>query len=149
LTLSADTFWDFSCNLYAKQGVAQSCLSLQDIYGCNVNVLLLCVFLHEQGYALTPDQLVTIVDAITESDTCLAAHRAKRVAAKKGDPKHYQWLKQQELDLEKHQQALLINLVNQLPVKIKNHDPIEAFLAYYQLDDETKHNLVLPVKASS
>jgi len=38
-------FWEFSLDVYARSGVAQACLSLQDRHGCDVNVLLLCLWL--------------------------------------------------------------------------------------------------------
>ena len=36
------SFWDFSVNTYRQPGVADACLSLQDRFGCDVNVLLYC-----------------------------------------------------------------------------------------------------------
>lgn len=37
-----DSFWDFSVNTYGRPGVADACLSLQDRFGCDVNMLLYC-----------------------------------------------------------------------------------------------------------
>ena len=37
-----DNFWDFSVSTYRQPGVAEACLSLQDRFGCDVNVLLYC-----------------------------------------------------------------------------------------------------------
>ena len=37
-------FWDYSLMLYARAGVSDACLSLQDEYGLNVNLLLFCVW---------------------------------------------------------------------------------------------------------
>ncbi len=37
-----DNFWDFSVSTYRQPGVADACLSLQDRFGCDVNVLLYC-----------------------------------------------------------------------------------------------------------
>lgn len=36
--------WDFSLRIYRKPGVADACLFLQDRYGLNVNVILMCVW---------------------------------------------------------------------------------------------------------
>jgi len=38
-------FWEFSLAAYARPGVADACLSLQDRHGCEVNLLLLCLWL--------------------------------------------------------------------------------------------------------
>ena len=38
---STASFWDFSVGTYRRPGVADACLSLQDRYGLDVNVLLL------------------------------------------------------------------------------------------------------------
>ena len=38
----SDGFWDFSVSTYAQPGVADACLSLQDRFGVDVNLLLYC-----------------------------------------------------------------------------------------------------------
>lgn len=40
-----NAFWRFSCAVYAGAGVAEACLELQDRQGCDVNLLLLAVWL--------------------------------------------------------------------------------------------------------
>lgn len=42
-------FWDFSLEVYGKPRVADSCIYLQDRYGMNVNLLLLCVWAGAAG----------------------------------------------------------------------------------------------------
>ena len=37
-------FWDFSLRIYARPGVADECLDLQERYDANVNLLLFCAF---------------------------------------------------------------------------------------------------------
>jgi uncharacterized protein (TIGR02444 family) len=54
----ADPFWDFSVDLYGRPGVADACLFLQDQYGLNVNLTLLCVWCGARGPGkLTADQV--------------------------------------------------------------------------------------------
>jgi len=43
----AAAFWNYSLRIYARPGVADACISLQDRHGCDVNVLLLCLWLAE------------------------------------------------------------------------------------------------------
>ena len=37
---ASESFWDYSNRIYRKTGVTQCCLSLQDLYGLDVNLLL-------------------------------------------------------------------------------------------------------------
>lgn len=46
------SFWDFSLQHYARPGVADVCLQLQDERGLNVNLLLWCLWLEECGLEL-------------------------------------------------------------------------------------------------
>ena len=45
----ADVFWTYSLAMYAKPGVAELCLNLQDEHGFDVNLLLLCFWIAEEG----------------------------------------------------------------------------------------------------
>jgi uncharacterized protein (TIGR02444 family) len=45
LALAMDNaFWDFSCAVYAAPGVREACLALQDRFGLDVNLALLCAW---------------------------------------------------------------------------------------------------------
>ncbi|MFC3094083.1 TIGR02444 family protein [Alteromonas sediminis] len=147
MTLRADDFWQFSCQHYMKEGVAKSCLTLQDNFGCNVNLLLLCVFLEQANKGLSIEQCAYLHRAIEHDDNTLKAHREIRKAAKHGNQSNYNSLKQQELALERAQQENLIAAFNGMPKAQKSYDPIDTFLAYYDLDENSKNTLVLPVKA--
>jgi uncharacterized protein (TIGR02444 family) len=45
-------FWNFSLEIYARTGVAEACLALQNEFGVDVNMVLYCVWLADQGRAL-------------------------------------------------------------------------------------------------
>lgn len=49
--------WDFSLQQYARAGVADACLRLQDEQGVNVNLLLWCVWLEQRGLTLDTARL--------------------------------------------------------------------------------------------
>lgn len=50
MTRQAPTaFWRFSLRLYARPGVESACLWLQDHWGADVNLLLLCCWLGREG----------------------------------------------------------------------------------------------------
>jgi uncharacterized protein (TIGR02444 family) len=41
---AASRFWDFSVGLYGRPGVEDACLTLQDGFGADVNVVLFCLW---------------------------------------------------------------------------------------------------------
>ena len=51
------SLWDFSLAHYARAGVADACLHLQDAHGVNVNLLLWCAWLEEHGLTLDATRL--------------------------------------------------------------------------------------------
>jgi len=55
-------FWDFSLQRYGEAGVADACLSLQDDYGLDVNMVLLCVWYGNCHGRFTRDQLHQLTD---------------------------------------------------------------------------------------
>ncbi|MBB3066845.1 TIGR02444 family protein [Limibacillus halophilus] len=50
-------FWSFSLETYAKPGVAEACLALQDKYGLDVNLLLFCCWAARNGRRLSQEDL--------------------------------------------------------------------------------------------
>lgn len=105
--LPAERFWEYSLAVYSKPGVAQNCLKLQDNHGLNVNLLLLCHWLVTQEYPVSDEVLSALSDAVAVTERTLSKHRANRKAAK-GSPQ-YEALKEQELTLEREQQAALVD----------------------------------------
>ena len=51
MSTQSQDFWNFSMELYAKKGVADACLDLQDGFGIDVNLLLFC-FWHGCHYGI-------------------------------------------------------------------------------------------------
>jgi len=53
-------FWNFSLAVYGASAVQDECLHLQDQFGLDVNLILLCAFLGAvHGVALTPQDIAT------------------------------------------------------------------------------------------
>ncbi len=50
-------FWNFSLELYDREGVAAACLKLQDAYQLDVNLLLFC-FWHGSAYGRIDQELL-------------------------------------------------------------------------------------------
>jgi len=62
----ANAFWNFSLEVYAVPGVADECLSLQDRFGIDVNLLLFGAYMGRQGVLLSRDDMAqtsTLVQA--------------------------------------------------------------------------------------
>ncbi|MGH6664348.1 MAG: TIGR02444 family protein [Pseudolabrys sp.] len=53
-------FWDFSIAVYGASRVERECLALQDQFGLDINLVLLCAFLGRDGIALTPDDIASV-----------------------------------------------------------------------------------------
>jgi uncharacterized protein (TIGR02444 family) len=54
-------FWNFSIAVYGASAVQDECLSLQDQFGLDVNLVLLCAFLGAvHGVTLTSDDIATV-----------------------------------------------------------------------------------------
>ena len=53
------SLWDFSLATYARPGVAEACLALQDRFGQDVNLLLWALWLGTRGHRLRPDELAS------------------------------------------------------------------------------------------
>jgi uncharacterized protein (TIGR02444 family) len=49
-------FWTFSLDVYARPGVAQECLALQERYGVDINALLFCAWAGAVQRALLSDR---------------------------------------------------------------------------------------------
>lgn len=130
--VTAEDFWQTSLTLYAKPGVAQICLQLQDDFHCNVNVLLFVVYCEIKQVSLSTNQLDQLTRAIAKSDEAICEARQKRRQAKHSAPKDYEALKAKELALEKCQQQELVNTYHQF-----SHDPnggssVSAYLDWKQ-----------------
>lgn len=105
---SANQFWQYSLAFYASPRVKDVCLELQDRYGFNVNMLLLCGYLEQKSLRLSRADLRILLKNIAQIDQQTRLIRKKRVIAKKAEPAHYQQLLREELALEKQQQQQLI-----------------------------------------
>ena len=115
----ASPFWDFSLRLYARAGVAPSCLRLQERHGIDVNLLFCCLWLGMAGQGCTRRDVARMIGRVrtlheqvvkplrtartalkrilaTETEELLPAAGALRAAVKKS-----------ELDAEHLEQVML------------------------------------------
>ena len=59
-------FWDFSLQIYGKEGVAPACLKLQERHQIDVNILLYCVWAGHSGNRLERGHILALKDAVGE-----------------------------------------------------------------------------------
>jgi len=63
--ITENPFWYFSLEFYGQSNVASSCIVLQDSMGADVNVLLYCCWIANEGAAaIEPAELVEIIQGI-------------------------------------------------------------------------------------
>lgn len=123
--LKAGDFWRYSASRYAKGEIAPQAILLQDQHGVNVNVLLLICWCIEHGFIINLPQLNSVISAIEGTEVVLKKQRDARKRARPVDASsqdyaqalaHYNQLKEDELELEKGQQQVMVDAVNSLNV---------------------------------
>ncbi|MFT6300270.1 MAG: hypothetical protein ACJA2R_000273 [Saprospiraceae bacterium] len=68
---SQNCLWSYSLTHYARAGVSDQCLSLQDDYEANINILLLCCWLGSNGSEIGNKDLVAAWEKIMQWDACI------------------------------------------------------------------------------
>ncbi len=59
-TAPENPFWEFSLNAYERSGVAESCITLQDRHGLDVNLLLFAAWSGRCGHSLSAAELALL-----------------------------------------------------------------------------------------
>jgi uncharacterized protein (TIGR02444 family) len=116
MRLPPSPFWDFSVATYGQEGVAPACLSLQDRYGLDVNLLLYCCWSGARGVRLSAAELALLIDAVRAWQTEVvrrlrAVRRFLKAGGSGAPPDQAEALRQRvaavELDAEHMEQLLL------------------------------------------
>ena len=134
--LNKDDFWQFACTLYAKPGQQNTLLALQNQQGINVNLCLLLYYLDSLNLSINTAQLSHLQKVVSEFDTlALQPLRATRsyLKANQNTISDYAIIRAEllstELKLEKQQQHMLIETVNELElVKLSEPNNIELYV---------------------
>jgi uncharacterized protein (TIGR02444 family) len=134
---TADAFWAFSLDLYARPGVADTCIALQDEHGLDVNLLLLCCWLGWSGKGrLGADGLAAteanaaawrsaVVDKLRQVRRALGTMTAPGVAALRTE------VQRLELAAEREAQRLLVAALPATLSSSQRHTDVEANLTLY------------------
>ncbi|MBB1432632.1 TIGR02444 family protein [Pseudoalteromonas sp. SG43-4] len=134
--LNSDHFWQFACTLYAKPDQQTTLLALQNQQGKNVNLCLLLLYLDSLNLSVNTQQLNELTQVVSDFDTrALQPLRAARsyLKANQNAISDYATIRAEllsaELKLEKQQQHMLIETVNELElVKLSEPNNIELYV---------------------
>ena len=134
--LNSDHFWQFACTLYAKPEQQTTLLALQNQQGKNVNLCLLLLYLDSLNLSINTQQLNELINVTSDFDTrALQPLRAARsyLKANQNTISDYATIRAEllsaELKLEKQQQHMLIETVNELElVKLSEPNNIELYV---------------------
>ena len=134
--LNSYHFWQFACTLYAKPDQQTTLLALQNQQGKNVNLCLLLLYLDSLNLSINTQQLNELTQVVSDFDTrALQPLRAARsyLKANQNAISDYATIRAEllsaELKLEKQQQHMLIETVNELElVKLSEPNNIELYV---------------------
>ena len=102
--IADNPFWHFSLEFYGREGVADACLTLQDEFGADVNIVLYCCWVAvARGEKLEPAELTEIMTVIEPWQTGVV-----------------QRLRQIRLDMKQNQAINLGELSEELRQAIKS-----------------------------
>lgn len=135
--ISADELWQFSLALYPK--VKSACLSLQDNFGANVNLLLLLCLLQQRQLSLSSAQLQQLSAIVQRFSTqftqplrALRKQSSNDLLSAAQQQQLKQSLLQSELELEKLEQQLLVQHCP--PLNPAASPMLELYLAHLTSD---------------
>lgn len=129
---TTEQFWQFSEQHYARPGVAQACLELQDKHGANVNLLLLLIMLEERGLACNPADFAPILEQ--RAGLFNQWRKLRRQLKEQLHNDDYLALLRHELELEYWQQQELIQLLSQTP-PTAGSGSLLTYLTQLQVED--------------
>jgi len=115
ISLTLERLWQFSLQYYSVRGIKEACLSLQNKYHGNVNLLLLLKWLDEQKLCFAEESWHKVQHALSRSESLLLHYRELRKQYKTHLPDTlYRKSLEFELMLEKQQQSDLVDCINSI-----------------------------------
>ncbi len=157
--VSGVQFWQFSLKFYGYKHNKEVLLELQDSAELNVNLILFACFLASKKLPFDIRTAHYLTDSISQQDSIIKQLRQKRRAFKAEmttmdiyKQKSYKRLLEQELELEKQQQALLVDSYNnrcaELALELDNNDAFSGlssegfFLTPAIINDPVKQKMI-------
>ena len=139
------SFWNFSLKVYAAPNVGDACISLQDGYGIDVNLLLFAAFIGRNGGTLSEREVGEIIALVRDwhehavKPLCGARRAMKRMLESDSikDPQAIVALrsrvKADELEAERIEQDWLNDCASNRALGRTNSDPEAAVRANIRL----------------
>lgn len=133
-----NAFWRYSLEVYRGADLAAACLTLQDQWGADVNLLLYCCWLGQTGRALDKRALRAAMATVCrwQTEVIQPLRQARRALKNPPDRLPVTWAERLrkrfgalELDLEYIEQRLLTNAAQNLPQKMLPRSPRAASAA--------------------
>lgn len=108
--------WQHCEAIYSHTSTAKECIRLQDQHGCNVNLLLLALYLDRSQLQLSPVHWQQLKQAIAPwyQQTVDPFRRIRQKAKSQLSDQHYQQLLATELILERHGQTIVTALLQKM-----------------------------------
>lgn len=155
LMFTRRSFWQFSCDFYAEPQVEKVCLTLQDEYDLNVNIILFLLWYSAaQRQLLSSSQIEALLLAIDKPQQWVTEYRlfrkhlwSKMLANKdKPNPQIKQALLSAELKLEEQVQSALfdyakqhlaaandssVKIVDLIELEFMAHENLDSYVAMY------------------
>ena len=135
---AADAFWRFSVELYAKPGVEPALLTLQDVDGLEINLVLFCLFAGARGRRLDEAAIAALREqariwgqgVVGPLRTARRSLKPLLSASAAAGPLRAE-VKRLELMAERAMQAALVGLPGDLAAGAAGRGLAEANLAAY------------------
>ncbi|MCE0493982.1 TIGR02444 family protein [Vibrio salinus] len=123
LSLTLEHLWQFSLRYYSVREVKEACLSLQNRFNGNVNLLLALKWLDEQNITFEDSEWHLLSDCLHRTDVLLHDFRQLRRQLKTTVPDIiYRQSLEFELLLEKQQQSDLVDCIHHLNIRKSTPD---------------------------
>lgn len=139
-TIDSKKIWQQTCALYQKAGVQTLCLSLQNDYQANVNLVLILSILQNQGYQFTQPQLNDLVQTVLafSQQTTVLVRQARfnwQQYKNSATPSDYLTIKKSllatELHFEQQEQKLIIEQLNNAMTNLLTNTPTSPPAFWY------------------
>jgi uncharacterized protein (TIGR02444 family) len=137
-----DSLWDFAARCYRATGVAESCLTLQDRDGADINLLLAAAWLAQRGCAWQAVDVAAVIGLCTDwrAHCVLPLRSIRRYLKDTADEVMYQQAKALELDAEVVQLRKVEMALEHLMLSPSTATPVNLLL---------KHNLTIYIEVAN
>lgn len=131
--LSAGVFWKYAVDFYGRPGVTNTCLTLQDKLGLNVNLLLLLCWCEQNNKQLSGEQIDSLIRCVErwhrDYTQPLRQIRRKLALDDGASVDAKTAIFDAEMALEKVEQRLLLTTFNQWPnIDAKNGQNLQRYI---------------------